>query len=68
MGNYLYTKKTCNIIDLVYVPCKFKKENDRLLELKNTASKELFQARFDKIDVKDKNRVEVIKWIKKFYD
>ena len=68
MGHYLYPKKTGNILDLVYVPCKFKKENDRLLELKNTASKELFQARFDKIDVKDKNRVEVIKWIKKFYD
>ncbi len=68
MGHYLYPKKTSNILDLVYVPCKYKKENDRLLELKNTSNKELLNARFEKIDVKDKNRVEVIKWIKKFYD
>ena len=68
MGHYLYPKVVGNIIDTVYVPCKYKKENDRLLELKNTASKELLHARFENIDVKDKNRVEVIRWIKKFYD
>ena len=68
MGHYMYPKVTGNIIDMVYVPCKYKKENDRLLELKNTANKELLNARFKEIDVKDKNRVEVIKWIKKFYD
>ena len=67
-GHYLYPKVNANMIDMVYVPCKYKKENDRLLELKNTASKELLNARFKEIDVKDKNRVEVIKWIKKFYD
>ena len=68
MGHYLYPKVEGRMIDFVYVPCKFKKENDHLLELKNTASKELFNARFQNIDVKDKNRVDVIKWIKKFYD
>ena len=67
-GHYLYPKVSGNIIDMVYVPCRYKKENDKMLELKNTASKELLNARFQDIDVKDKNRVEVIKWIKKFYD
>ena len=28
MGHYLYPKKTSNILDLVYVPCKYKKENE----------------------------------------
>ena len=46
MGHYMYPKVTGNIIDMVYVPCKYKKENDRLLELKNTANKELLNARF----------------------
>ena len=68
LGHYLYPKVDGKIIDTIYVPCKFKKENERLLALKNTASKELINARFKNIDVKDKNRVEVIKWIKKFYD
>ena len=68
MGHYLYPKLMGKIIDLVYVPCQYKKENDKLLEVKNTANKEFLQARFKNIDVKDKNRVEVIKWIKKFYD
>ena len=68
IGHYLYPRLEGKIIDFVYVSCKFKKEQDRLLALKNTASKELLKARFKDIDVKDKNRVEVIKWIKKFYD
>ena len=68
LGHYLYPKVDGKIIDTIFVPCKFKKENERLLALKNTASKELINARFKNIDVKDKNRVEVIKWIKKFYD
>lgn len=68
LGHYLYPKVMGKVIDFIYIPCKFKKEQERLLKLKNTASKELLNARFNKIDVKDKNRVAVIKWIKKFYD
>ena len=68
LGHYLYPEVMGKVIDFIYIPCKFKKEQERLLKLKNTASKELLNARFNKIDVKDKNRVEVIKWIKKFYD
>lgn len=68
LGHYLYPEVMGKVIDFIYIPCKFKKEQERLLKLKNTASKELLNARFNKIDVKDKNRVAVIKWIKKFYD
>lgn len=67
-GHYLYPKIEDNILDLVYVPCKYKKENDRLLELRSTSSKELENARFKDIDITDKNRVKVIKWLKAFYD
>jgi len=67
-GHYLYPKKIENIIDIGYVPCKYKKENDKLLELRNTASKELINARFKDIDITDKNRVKLIKWLKEFYD
>ena len=68
MGHYLYPKKDGNIIDTGYVLCKYKKENDKLLELRNTASKELYNARFKDIDITDKNRVKLIKWLKDFYD
>lgn len=68
LGHYLYPKRDENILDLVYVPCNYKKENDRLLESKNTANRELENARFKDIDLKDKNRVQLIKWIKDFYD
>jgi len=67
-GHYLYPKKTGNIIDLVYVPCKYKKANDELLKMRSTASKELSHARFKDIDITDKKRVELIKWLKDFYD
>ena len=67
-GHYLYPKKDNNILDLVYVPCKYKKENDKLLEERNTANKELLNARFKDIDISDKKRVKLIKWIKEFYD
>lgn len=67
-GHFLYPKIDGEIMDLVYIPCKFKKENDKLLSLKNTAGKELLNARFKDIDVTDKRRVALIKWLKDFYD
>lgn len=67
-GYYLYPKIERNIIDLGYVKCKKKQENDRLLEMRNTAGKELLNARFKDIDVTDKRRVKLIKWLKDFYD
>lgn len=68
MGHFLYPNCTQNIIDLIYVPCKYKKENAKMLSSRNTASKELKNARFKEIDVTDKKRVKLIKWLKNFYD
>lgn len=67
-GHYLYPKVEGNIISLGYVKCKKKVENDKLLEMRNTAGKELLNARFKDIDLTDKRRVKLIKWLKDFYD
>lgn len=68
IGHYQYPVKVGNILELNYVPCKYKRENDKLLLAKNNSLKELENARFKDIDVTDKNRVKVIKWLKDFYD
>lgn len=68
LGHYLYPKVVGKVVELSYVPCKYKKENDRLLFLRNTSSRELLNARFKDIDISDKARVKVIKWLKDFYD
>ncbi len=68
MGHYLYPREVASILDLVYVPCKYQKEQDRLLALRNSSSKELQNARFKDIDMSDKKRIKLIKWIKEFYD
>ena len=67
-GHYLYPKVVGNIIELSYVPCMKKQENYKLLNARNTASKELLNASFKDIDLTDKRRVELIKWLKDFYD
>jgi len=68
LGHYEYPKVYDKTIDLVFVPCKYKKQNDEMLASKMTAAKELAMASFKDIDVTDKNRVKVIKWLKNFYD
>ena len=68
LGHYLYPKVFEGIIDLVYIPCKYKKEEERLINSRLTASKELQEARFKDVDIKDRKRVKVIKWLKDFYD
>lgn len=67
-GHYLYPKVESGIIDLCYVPCKKKQENDKLLNMRNTAGKELENASFKDIDLTDKRRVKLIKWLKDFFD
>jgi len=68
MGHYLYPSLYGDTVDLIYVPCKFKKKNDEMLRSRMTEAKELEMASFKDIDVTDKKRVEVIRWLKKFYD
>ncbi len=67
-GYYLYPKKDNNILDLGYVACAYKKEIDKLREEKNNSAKELANARFKEIDMSDKKRIALIKWLKNFYD
>ena len=50
-----------------YIPCK--KNQKYLMELKQKdANYELEHARMKDIDIKDKKRIEAIKWLKEFYD
>lgn len=50
-----------------YIPCKKMQKYTEDLKQKD-ASYELENARMKDIDLKDKNRIEVIKWLKNFYD
>lgn len=50
-----------------YVACKKQKEFERKLDEKDS-SKQLLNARMKDIDLTDKKRVNVIKWLKSFYD
>jgi len=50
-----------------YIPCKFKKKAMKLAESKNTNQSILNNARLKDIKI-TKNRTEVIKWIKNYYD
>jgi len=67
-GHLLYPKKEGNRLIVSYIPCKHFKEQKALTEKKVTAGKVLENASMKDIDITDKKRVKVIKWIKEFYD
>ncbi len=50
-----------------YIPCKYKKEANRRLMLKKTSESILDNARIKDIKI-TKNRTNIIKWIKDYYD
>lgn len=66
-----YPKLVNDRLEFNYMACKYKKEEDKK-ENKNVTYFEIpyliKQARMKDIDITDKNRTEVIKWLKKFYD
>lgn len=64
-GCVYYPKVDNNRLIFSYVACKYKKK-----ELKQENKKEdiLANARMKDIDITDKKRVKVIKWLKNFYD
>ncbi len=66
-GFIQYPENHDNQIIFSYAPCKFKKT--AIKEEKNRISrdKDILNASMKDID-KDKERIEVIKWLKKFYD
>lgn len=55
-------------LNFVFKPCKYQKKANLAKEQKLTSENVLLTARMKDIDVTDKSRVKVIKWIKNFYD
>lgn len=65
-GHVFYPTVKDDRITFSYTPCKYKKDFDLKAQQKlENGSK---TARMADIDITDKKRVKVIKWIKKFYD
>lgn len=67
-GHVYYPIKEKSKINFIYIPCKYQKIIDKKLEEKEASLNEISLARMKDIDVKDGNRVKVIKWLKDFYD
>lgn len=67
-GHVSTLEKTEEGIYGTYVPCKYKKQEWKLKALKECEEDDLTKARMKDIDVKDKKRVEVIKWLDGFYE
>ena len=66
-GYVYYPDKKESKIVFGYAKCKKLKEYEKLLNEKS-GKNDLLNARMKDIDVSDKNRVELIKYLKKFYD
>lgn len=72
-GYVYYPIKNNDDIEFCYIPCKYKKEMDeKTFYMKNiytySIPNELLNASMKDIHIDDKNRFEVITWIKKFLD
>jgi len=67
-GHVYYPNNEEEKVVFSYAPCKYFKESQKKLNEKMTSSKELDNARIKDIDIEDKNRIKLIKWIKNFYD
>ncbi len=67
-GHIFYPSVNNEQIIFSYVPCHYTKEQVKAEEEKNTRDKDIFNANFKEIDITDKKRVKVIKWLKEFCD
>ena len=70
-GYIYYPQKNEDDLEFCYIPCKYKKELDIINEYKDNVyyfniSENLKNASMASIDITDKNRFELIKWIKNF--
>ena len=70
-GYVYYPNKIDGSIEFAYVPCKYKRELDKEnKKLDNVyyynINSDIIKATMRDIDTKDKNRFEVIKWIKEY--
>lgn len=67
-GNVFYPESKDSQIVFSYVPCKLEKERLKKEQERPTRDREIQNAKMSEIDITDKKRVPVIKWLKKFYD
>ncbi len=67
-GYVLYPSYSDETLKFVYVPCKFQKELVKKNNEKKVMLNEIKNARMKDIDINDKNRVKIIKWLKDYYD
>lgn len=71
-GCVYYPQKNDNKLDFNYVACKYKNKSIEESKINKSftlgISNEIKNASMSEIDINDKKRVELIKWLKKFYD
>lgn len=70
-GCVYYPNKNGECLDFNYVQCKYKNKSDQENNNKSIVyglSNDLKNASMSLVDINDKNRVELIKWLKSFYD
>ncbi len=67
-GHVAMLEKKETEIYFTYIPCKYKRKEVELKSQKMSEEKINEHARMKDIDVKDKNRVNVIKWLDNFYE
>ena len=65
-GHTLIPKKSNHQIIFSYVPCHYEKELKAREENKHTRDKDIFNAKISEIDLTDKKRLHVIKWLRDF--
>lgn len=71
-GCVYYPQKNGDKLDFNYVACKYKnksiEENKVNKSFTLGISNEIKNAKMSEIDINDKKRIELIRWLKKFYD
>ena len=67
-GHVFFPKNINDKAVFTYIPCKYLKKAQEANDNKETNNKIIENARMKDIDVTDKNRIKLIKWIKNFYD
>ena len=67
-GHISMAKKNNDKIFFTYLPCKYLQKREKEEKLKYRLKHELEEARMKDIDVTDKKRIKIIKWLDNFYD
>lgn len=67
-GHVLYPSFSDETLKFIYMPCKYQKELIKKENEKKEKLNEIKNARMKDIDIEDKNRYKVIKWLKKYFD